>query len=239
VLALAPGGCKVAGAAAAHSDSQHQAYQHQVDRVELDLDSGDIQLSPGSAGQVVVQRDLHWDSTRPTVSEKWNGNTLQISSQCASSEHNCATNYQLELPQDVPVVGKTRAGNITSRGIHGSQDLESDAGDLSVEETRAALTLRTNAGKVTGTGLGSTQVDAFSDAGNVSLTLTAVPDSVSAKSNAGDVEVLVPRAGSAGYSVQAGTDAGTKSVTVDVSAASPHKIVVNGTSGNVKVGYAL
>ena len=239
VLALAPGGCKVAGAQAAHSESQHQAYQHQIDRVELDLDSGDIQLSPGSAGQVVVQRDLRWDKAKPTITEKWNGATLQISNACASGEHNCATNYEIELPQDVPVVGKTKAGNITTRGMHGTQDLETDAGDVTVEETRSALTLRTNAGKVSGTGLGSTRIDAFSSAGNVSLTLTVVPDNVSAKSDAGDVDVRVPKTGSGGYSVQASTDAGTKTVSVDVNGGSPHKIVASSRSGNVTVRYAL
>lgn len=239
LLALTPGGCKVAGSAAAHNESQHQAYQHQIDRIELNLDSGDIRLSPGSVGQVVVQRDLRWDSTKPTITEKWNGNTLQISNQCASSEHNCATNYEIQLPQDVPVVGKTKAGSVTSRGMHGTQDLETEAGDVTVEETRSALTLRTNAGKVDGTSLGSTRVDAFSNAGAVSLALTVVPDSVSAKSDAGDIDVRVPRAGSGGYSVAATTDAGTRTVSVDVNEGSPHRIVASSRSGDVKVRYAL
>jgi hypothetical protein len=39
--------------------------------------------------------------------------------------------------------------------------------------------------------------------------------------------------------VQASTDAGTKTVSVDVDAGSPHRIVASSRSGDVKVRYAL
>jgi hypothetical protein len=229
----------VAGAAAAQHDDQHQAYQHRIDRIELDLASGDITLTPGSAGQVVVRRGLRWDSTKPTVTEQWNGNTLHITTRCASGERNCATNYDIEVPRDVTLAAKTDAGNVTIRGIQGSQDLRTDAGNVSVEQSGGALTLHTNSGRITGTGLATTHIDSGTDAGNISLTLTVVPDSLTARSSAGDIDLHVPKAGAGGYGVQATTDAGTRRVTVDTSGPSKHRIVSASDSGDVTVRYAL
>jgi len=240
VLALsASSGCKVEGAAAgtAHQESQQQKYQHAVSRVTIDLDSGDITLHTGSGGQVSVQRSLKWDSTKPTVTEGWTGDTLAITARCASGEHSCAADYQVDLPADVTVVAKTNAGNVTTRGIHGGQELRSDAGDLTVKDSGGALTLHTNNGRVTGTGLAAAQVDAGTDAGDVNLTLTTVPDSLTAKSSAGDIDLLVPKT-DGGYAVQAGTNAGAKRVLVDTSGSSKRRIVATTDSGDVQVRYA-
>jgi hypothetical protein len=217
--ALTAAGCKDLGPT--HQETQEETLRHAITSIKLDLVAGDITLSPGAAGEVALNRRLKWTSNKPTITEKWAGNVLSITTRCAGTEKNCATDYVIQIPADVVVEATT------------------DAGDMKVSDAKGRLNLHTDSGRITGTGLSSTKVDAVTDAGDIRLELSVVPDAVTAKSDAGDVEVAVPRAGSGadGYRVQATTNAGDKDITVDSSPAGKHSIVVSSDAGNLKVRY--
>lgn len=244
LAALTMSGCEPVGAGATakadHHEDQHQSYDHAVERIELDLDGGNITLSPGTSSAVNIDRTLSWNNTKPTVTERWDGKTLRISSRCAKQEQNCATDYRIGAPAGVTVTAKTDAGDISTRGINGAQELRSSAGDLTIEGSQGRLNLFTDSGQINGTGLHSGQVEAKTNAGKVNLTLAVVPDSLTAKSSAGNIDLQVPRAGggASGYNVQARTNAGRKQVNVDSAADGKHRIVAETDSGDIQVRYA-
>jgi hypothetical protein len=54
---------------AADTETQHQTYTQPVSRVALNLHNGDVILTPGVAGQVVIERRLEWSESKPTIEE--------------------------------------------------------------------------------------------------------------------------------------------------------------------------
>lgn len=79
----------------------------------------------------------------------------------------------------------------------------------------------------------SGNVHAESGGGDVALSFAAVPDSVDARSETGDVTVLVPRGPS--YEVTATTEGGHRDVGVRTARSSPNRIRVSSTFGDVRV----
>jgi DUF4097 and DUF4098 domain-containing protein YvlB len=211
--------CAVTGFPRANqTEQQSQTYHHTISAIEFNVDSGDLRLSTSDASDISVTRRLGWTHTRPSITEEWQGDTLRISTTCQESA--CYTDYTVTLPSNVRIKADTSAGDIRVMGASGAVTLHSGAGDISA------------------TSLGSPDVDATTNAGDITVRLTVVPATVSARSAAGDVEVSVPDAGPEGYRVQASTGAGDNRVAVTANAASTHTVVATSNAGDITVRYA-
>jgi hypothetical protein len=204
-----------------HTEQQSQTYQHAISAIEFNVDSGDLRLTAGKAtgpSDITVGRRLGWTHTRPRITEEWQGDTLRITSTCPESA--CYTDYTVTVPSNVRIKADTAAGDIRVMGASG------------------ALTLHSGAGDISATSLGSPNVDATTNAGDITVRLAVIPATVSARSAAGDVEVSVPDAGPEGYRVQASTSAGDNRVGVTANAASTHTVVATSNAGDITVRYA-
>jgi hypothetical protein len=153
-----------------------------------------------------------------TTTKEVTGATAVLTSRCPSGVNfgdACRVDYKVTLPASVAV------------------DIEGAAGDISLNGPLVKATVKTNAARITGSGLGAGTFQATTDAGQVDLSFAAAPMSVQVKSTAGAVSVTVP--GADKYNVSVDTTIGGQDITVDKDPASSHRIDVETTVGSVTV----
>jgi hypothetical protein len=216
--------------------TEEQTYLHPTTRIELNVDSGDVTLAPGAAGQVSVRRHLGWWRARPRPAESWEGTTLRIQGGCPLTiPGDCYLDYQLRVPAGVTVVAHASSGTLEVHDLTGDLDLSASSGDVEVTGTRGRLAVRTSSGGVRASGLRSDSVEARVSSGDVQLDFAQPPRMVRVQASAGDVDIAVPRGPA--YGVQADADSGGTTVAVDRSPSSPYDIVAHASSGSIHVRY--
>jgi hypothetical protein len=224
----------------AETETQQQTYQHAVSRVELDLDDGQISLTPGEAGQVVIERRLEWSAGKPTIEEKWAGDTLQITSRCGGSslgtQPHCSVAYTMRVPADVTIDARTLASRIEVRDLRGSLRLSESSGDVKLTNTTGSIWVRTTSGGIAGAGLRAGQVEVQATSGDVDLRLAAAPEKLTATTKAGNVHIGLP--GDDAYQVTVETSGGDKDVTVRQESPAARTIGVRTSRGDVRIRYA-
>lgn len=233
-LAAGVTGCAALTAGPTNDAQQSQTYQHAISQIDFTMPSGDITLTAGASGSVVVNRDLKWDKTEPTVSEVWAGDTLQITVSCASQPH-CSVDYTVQVPSTVAVQTHTDDGDVNVTDLTGGVNINDTTGDVNLTGVGGQIQVDSDTGTVTGTGLQSTSVGVQGQDGDVALGFSAVPETVSATTDTGRVHVTVPADGSIGYEVQAATTTGQRTVSVQEESGSPHTITAKTTDGDVTV----
>lgn len=173
-----------------HRDARsHAVITRPVHRIVVDSDSGDVEIRAGLTSDVMVDRHDTWLIDRPTVRERYAGGTLTIGIKCGKlmSVLRCRSDLVIDAPPEIDVVVRARSGDVDLRGLSGRADIATRAGDIRTHR------------------LNPVTVNANTDAGNVSLDLVGQPARAAARSNAGNVDVVVPYGP---YHVDANTDAG-------------------------------
>ena len=228
------------GELTADSETQHQTYTHAVSRVELDLDDGEITLTPGEAGQVVVERVLEWSDDKPTIEETWVGDTLRITSRCGGSsmgiQPHCTVAYTIRVPADVTIDARTVASRIEVRDLSGSLRLLESSGDVSLTNTTGQLWVKTTSGGINASGLRAGQVEVQATSGDVELTFAAAPRQLAATTEARNVTIALP--GADPYRVGIETSSGERDISVRQDPGAERTIDVRTSNGDVQVRYA-
>jgi hypothetical protein len=225
VLAAACGGISITvgtsgtGFGAGQAEDVDQTYREPITRLVLDSDSGTVDLSAGPDGAVNVKQRLQWDGAKPQVTVAVDGDTLRVTARCPPEDNRCEVNFTITLPAATAVDATTGAGAVRAAQLSGDQRLVTSAGGVTAADMRAKT------------------VDARTTAGIVELSFAQAPQSVTAESTAGSVEVTVPRDGTR-YRVEAGTTAGQRTVDVATDSTSQHVISAQSTAGSVTVRYA-
>jgi len=237
-------------------EPQQQTYERTVERIEFDVDAGDVRVVRGDDGRVDIERRLQWGTRTPRIDERWDGDTLRITIDCPGGLFNfCSVDHVVQAPAGVTIATSTSAGDIAVEQIDGELGLTSSAGDIEVTGAQGpvsadtdsgditisgatdALTARTSAGDIDADALTSTVNDVSTRAGDIALRFDAAPDRVLAKTSSGDVTVIVPRGETAAYQVQTDTSSGSQDVTVDQDTSSPRTIEAETSAGDVTVRY--
>ncbi|HEX4244377.1 MAG TPA: DUF4097 family beta strand repeat-containing protein, partial [Acidimicrobiales bacterium] len=190
-----------------------------VSAVHVNVDGG-ITVEPGPEGRVVMAAHQVWSFQQPTISETQRGTDVTITASCPGVQFGtCRTSVHLTVPPEVALNLTSQDSDVSVSGVQGALDLHSDNGDVHVASASGPLQLASDNGDVTGTALASLQARASSDNGNVDLTFTGVPMTVTATSNNGNASVGLPP-GPTSYLVSATTDNGTPTVGVHTNSAS-------------------
>jgi Putative adhesin len=209
-----------------------------IRRVVIDLDAGSISLTGTGESGATGTRKVEKSFRSPTFSEKLEGDTLNVKASCPTAFFSdlCSVSYELSVPADVIVEGRSSGGRIRTTGMTGDLDLKSSAGSVDVTGAKGRLILSSSAGGVTVKDSRSTDVKAHSSAGSVRVGLLDPATNVDANSSAGSVTVALPRSSDA-YNVDASSSAGSETVDVDTSASSPRTIRAKSSAGSVTVTY--
>jgi putative adhesin len=186
--------------------------------IELRVQSGDVTIVGGSQRGVSIShsdRSAFGHAARERRS--LHDGIAQISSTCPQLVlGSCASDYRIDVPNNIPLSIRVENGAVHLTGYHGSADIATNTG---------AITVQGYCGFVLG---------AASASGDVSVSADCSPERLALRSDSGNVSVLVP-AGS--YRLQAASTSGSttiKGVTNDDGA--PWAIQALSNSGAVTVG---
>ena len=208
---------------------------------------GTVEIHNGAGGQVEVvgtdtdtirvRTHINDGLRRTDYSEQVEGDRLVMRSSCSALfSYHCSVSYQVEAPAGVSILVSSDSGHLDVSDIDGNVDVASDGGGIDLTRIGGSVHARSDAGGVTAVGLRGDQVTVSSDAGGVRVDFDEEPQSVVATSDAGSVEVVLPR-GSAEYKVTADSDAGSVTTEVDTSPFAERTIVATSDAGSVTVRY--
>jgi Putative adhesin len=213
---------------------------HPVTAVSVEVYSGDVTVSPGSADTVTIHETLQWDYRKPTVHEAWQGDTLLVSTSCVPStlfsSHDCGTSLDLKVPAGAAVHVVAHSGEVSVTGVSGAVTAQANSGDIQLTGTSGPVSAHTTSGNVTGQTLLSARVDVATGSGDVNLSFAAPPETVTSSVGSGNTSILVPRG--ATYRVTGQTTSGERGVDGALeNGASTRSMAINSGSGDVDINY--
>jgi DUF4097 and DUF4098 domain-containing protein YvlB len=174
----------------------------------------------------------------PTGTRRWPTGRSPIDDGCPSFNTVwCSVSYDLEVPAGVSVQVDGSDGTLNVAGVQGDLDLSSGDGSVHVSDVSGALTVHAGNGRIDGLAVRSRRVDVSAGNGRVGVAFDSVPDSVSARSSNGRVDVVLP-ADATAYRVDASSDNGGATVGVRTDPSAPHQITASSNNGHVTVRYA-
>ncbi|WP_412543167.1 DUF4097 family beta strand repeat-containing protein [Longispora sp. K20-0274] len=206
-------GCRIQTGDRSQVDSSYEVTEAAT-RLEVTGRAGAIKVTTGD-GPIVVREHVTYRADRPATKHDLSDGVLRLTNDCRDS---CEVDYTIRVPATL------------------AAKLVNDEGMISVAGLTGDLEVRTDAGLVEGTGLGGRKVRVTADAGKVSLGFTGVPDDVTAKSTAGEVEIVLPAGTS--YRVNASNTVGSRTVSVQTSDASTHVITASTDVGSLEIRNA-
>lgn len=185
------------------------------ERIELDLRAGSAEILGGGSGSVLVRRTDRFafghDADERRSAE---AGVFRVSSRCPSLVvGQCAANYRLTVPDNVPVVVRTADGAVRLSAFRGSARIETRGGDVNVDA-------------FCGFGLSVKTVS-----GGARATASCSPQRLDLRSTSGSLDATVP---SASYRVEADSDGGRRQVTgLEMADEAPFEIRALSGSGDV------
>jgi hypothetical protein len=219
----------------------------------VNVDSGDITVLPGPAGQLRVHGNLRYSLVRPKVTWRRSASRIAVSSHCHVPVGICLLDYTVTVPAGVRSSVTDGSGDLVTSGLTGSFTLNDGSGDItasrlsgtptisdqagdivvaSISGTRAVI--RNSAGDITASGVSSRNLTATDQAGDITVTFTKVPDRVRISDSAGDITLVLPP-GPTAYRVIASSSSGSTAISVPKSLTSSHLISVTNQSGDISI----
>ncbi|EST33100.1 hypothetical protein N566_19645 [Streptomycetaceae bacterium MP113-05] len=211
-------------------------FDGRVDRVELNIDSGDLNVTTtGEDSKMTLERSMLKSFRSPEESVERDGGTLRITTSCPDGWGECASDYDLHVPGGTPVTLRTRLGDVSVTGLAASVEARTDVGSVELTEVHGEeVTAHGKTGGVILDDVGFRTGQAGSKLGDVRLDVTDDFDSLTATSKTGDVTVSLPE--SAGpFAVTATSELGDEKVTADRDASAPSQVEATTSIGDVTV----
>jgi len=177
-----------------------------ITRVEIDLDAGDVTITaagsaPGARGAV----ESRWNDTAPEVLHYVADGVLHVIGRCDAIAIACRTDVTLEVQANVNVGVKVGTGSLDISGVEGGLDAGTEDGAIALHDLRGTVFVESGAGEIVGDLLDTEIVDARTRSGAVELALVGAPQRIVARTDEGDVNLLVP---AGAYRIQADAPTG-------------------------------
>lgn len=179
------------------------------------------------ATTTTVRRVVHYRSGAPRPGRTYgsSGGTLTL----RGCGRECSVDYTVDVPAGLPVTGSGEAGDVRLSGV-GKVDVTTEAAAITIFSAAGPVTVRSEAGAITGTGITGGPVSARTENGAIELTVTKQAD-VRAQTENGDVRLTVPPAG---YRVSASAG-GDRTIGVRDDPSAAHRLDLSTENGNVDV----
>jgi hypothetical protein len=192
----------------------------EVQRIEVDVGSGNVEIVGGGLDEVDVQRTDRFAFDREPSEWRTQENGVgRIVSRCPSLVlGTCASDYRLTISDNVPI------------------DVRVDRGTIDLRSYRGSATLETGSGSVTVSGFCGFVLEATTKQGNIDAATACSPERLELRSDTGDVTASVPPGR---YRVNAAATAGNVAVSgIQDDDAAPWEILALSNAGDVKVEAA-
>jgi hypothetical protein len=215
LTALVAGGSALGRALFEQSDHEAVRLDGPVERVELELSGGRVQVT-GRPGPARLEQRREWLLSAPTVRRRLVRGTLQVHAGCGGwTLWSCRIELDVGVPPGVPVRASVRAGELRLTRVSGPLRLDVAAGGVELDAVR------------------SRRVEADVSAGGLRGSLARAPRLLDLEMTAGGVELEVPRTS---YAVDASSTAGdihVEGITRDPSA--PRVLRLRATAGGAHI----
>lgn len=196
-----------------------------------------MEITPGDAGQVSVDRTLVTGFRGAHPSWQMDGSHLTLRSGCPTIlVANCVVKYTLRIPANTALTIRNVDGSVKVHDIHGALDVASSDGSVYVEGATGDVRVRSSDGSVRAERLTSRHVSVSSSDGSVQLAFAQPPDQLDARSADGSIRVLLPR-DPAGYAVSRSTADGWAGGDVASTPGASRTVTVRTSDGSADVSY--
>ncbi|MFE2164545.1 DUF4097 family beta strand repeat-containing protein [Streptomyces sp. NPDC059447] len=209
-------GC-TANATETRTEQRSYELSDQIRALDVTNAGGDIEVTAAPAGsKVKVTEIVRFRRTAPATSHSVTSGTLRLTAAgCRETGlSGCGVHLRIEAPQDVSVRLDSTGGDITVRRLAAATSAKTGGGAISIEDSTAE------------------DVVAHTDGGDITARLTAAPKRISATTDGGDVSIRVP---AGPYALDVASATGSRNVSVEDAASSPHKLQVHSKGGDVRV----
>lgn len=205
-----------------------------VRRVSIDVDSGDVSVTGSVRTGATVVRTTTSVFDTPQMTAELDQGVLTIRVRCQKAFFICRVDQAIEVPATAAIEVQTQSGSIDLRNFAASIRLSSSAGAIHVDRVAGdSIDLATSAGPVTASSLTVREAALRSSAGGVTASFKIPPEVVDTASEAGSVEVRIPRGN---YAIDATSASGSVTVTGVVNdLTSGRRITARSSAGAVRV----
>ena len=203
--------------------------------LEVDADNGSVEITGADVEEISVVAEVSDGLFGTRHDATVEGGTLQLQTTCPPLSTWCSVDYRVVVPRPVSVVLHA-TNHVTVRDVTGYVRVDADNGRVDLARLGGDLAVNVDNGRLTAVGLRSPHVGVDADNGRIELDFAAAPAEVTASSDNGSVDIVVPDTGEA-YRVDVRTDNGSQDVGVRTDPESARAIVVRTSNGSVTVRY--
>jgi Putative adhesin len=159
-----------------------------VDAIEAEVNSGDVEVTASSRGDVRVEQTVRRSLQGPRTQARLRGGLLLLSGRCLSFWFgNCSVNYRIQAPAGTRVRARSSSGDLAATGLERGVDLRTSSGDVQVRQVVGTVSAVTSSGDVSVLDAEG-DVRATSSSGDVTGG-DLVARSIEARTSSGDVDV--------------------------------------------------
>lgn len=223
----------------AQTKTVQESYNN-IDQIELEVISGDIQIGASSNGQ--VQLDGEYEADEVQVSITNNNGKLRIKEKSRGRRTSESSTWTLRVPNDLMVRSNTASGNVQVQNVNLELYSNTGSGNFSFENIQGLIQLNTGSGNIMlvesqanancNTGSGNIKINSSNgklglNTGSGRISLDGAAGSISANSGSGNVTGKNMKiTGASSFNT------GSGNVSLGLAAAPSANVSVNAGSGN-------
>jgi hypothetical protein len=168
-----------------------QAEFRSVDRVEVVLDAGDVEVVAGE--EVAVESRLRWSGfTPPSLEMQRVGATLVVVGTCGATTLACAVDVSLTLPPEVLVEVFTEVGDVSVRDMAGDVFIDTGGGVVELTGLSGRVDATTDSGDILGEALSTLELEVLAASGDVEVQMLDERVDLEANTGSGNIQIEVP-----------------------------------------------
>ncbi|MGO8958212.1 MAG: DUF4097 family beta strand repeat-containing protein [Streptosporangiaceae bacterium] len=226
----------VAGCSVSVGRLQHRTNSYSVaSRVQIlvvNAQVGGVHVRGGDSGTVTVTEHVTFEHTPPVTTHRAAGGTLVLDSNCPALE-TCSVGYDITVPRAMTVRVSDNVGVIRLDLLSGQVTAHTNAGNIDLGSVSGPIDVSSHAGSILGQDVSSAHATLRLSVGDIDVTFSAAPATITAAATVGSVTLRVPR--SVSYAVDVSASLGSIQVSVARNPASTHVITASTKTGSITI----
>lgn len=208
-----------------------------IEVVRVDNERGTVEVLGGDVDQITVSADVSHGLFRTDTSAHVEGSALVVDMDCPPGPPLwCEADYRITVPADVAVEIDSTNGRTLVRDVDGDVSVDGRNGRIELVRVSGDVRAETSNGRITARGMRSARLEARSRNGSVRVAFAEPPTAVTARTENGSVDVVVPDDEEA-YRVEVESFVGGTDTAVRTDPGSARVIVALSRNGSVTVRY--
>ncbi|HEU5081932.1 MAG TPA: DUF4097 family beta strand repeat-containing protein [Acidimicrobiales bacterium] len=208
-----------------------------VDVVRVDNHRGTVEVLGGDVDEITVTAEVSHGLFRTDTSAHVEDGALVVDMDCPPGPPLwCEADYRITVPADVAVEVDNGNGRTLVRDVDGDVAVDGRNGRIELVRVSGDVEAETSNGRITARGMRGARLEARSRNGSVRLAFAEPPTAVTARTENGSVDVVVPDDDEA-YRVEVESFVGGTDTAVRTDPGSERVIVGLSRNGSVTVRY--